>query len=247
MPDHPPIADTLNLEVTVSYWDVDRDARLRLPAVFKLLQEAAIKHADQFDAGARAMVSRGESWVLNRVAAAITRYPKYEEPLRIETWSSGIRGFKGFRDFRVHAADGPIVSASSLWLYVALRTRSLTRVPETIAQAFPTRPGPVFRPEIDKLRLVPPNPSATHQTRVSIRYSDFDGNGHVNNTAYLDYLQTALGRAGQTPRPGHLEIQFVKEITPALEAVDVGLAAQEGATAFSVGNGADLFAQGRLW
>ncbi len=241
------MTDTLNLEVVVSYWDVDRDERLRLPAVFKLLQEAAIKHADQFDAGARAMVTRGESWVLNRVAAVITRYPKYEEPLRIETWSSGIRGFKGFRDFRIHAADGPIASASSLWLYVALKTRSLARVPETIAQAFPTRPGPVLHPEIDKLRLVPPGSSAPHRTRVSIRYSDFDGNGHVNNTAYLDYLQTALGRAGQPPRPGHLEIQFVKEITPVLDAVDVALAAQEGATAFCVADGGEIFAQGRVW
>ncbi len=243
----PPIADTLNLELTVSYWDVDRDERLLLPAVFKLLQEAAIKHADQFDAGARAMVTRGESWVLNRVAAVINRYPNYEEALRIETWSSGIRGFKGFRDFRIHAGNEPIASASSLWLYVALKTRSLTRVPEAIAQAFPSRPGAVFHPDLDKLKLAPPGPSAPHRTRVSIRYSDVDGNGHVNNTAYLDYLQTALVRAGLPPRPARLEIQFVKEIAPGSDAVDVCLAAQDGATSFSVGGGADLFAQGRVY
>jgi len=63
----------------VAYGDVDRDNLLGLPAVFKFLQEAAIKHADQFDAGTRAMTTRGESWVLNRMAAAIHRYPRYEE------------------------------------------------------------------------------------------------------------------------------------------------------------------------
>ena len=58
----------LTLNTTVSYWDVDRDQTLLLPGVFKFLQEAAIKHADQFDAGTRAMATRGESWVLNRMA-----------------------------------------------------------------------------------------------------------------------------------------------------------------------------------
>ena len=83
--------DTLTLNTVVSYWDVDQDEVLLLPGVFKFLQEAAIKHADLFDAGTRAMVSRGESWVLNRMAAAIHRYPRYEEPVQVVTWSSGIR------------------------------------------------------------------------------------------------------------------------------------------------------------
>ena len=49
--------DQLTLNTIVSYGDVDRDEMLLLPGVFKLLQEAAIKHADQFDAGTRAMVT----------------------------------------------------------------------------------------------------------------------------------------------------------------------------------------------
>ena len=240
------MSEILNLAVSVSYWDVDRDERLLLPSVFKLLQEAAIKHADQFAAGTRAMAARGESWVLNRVAAAISRYPRYEEALRVETWSSGIRSFKGFRDFRIYCGSELIGSASSLWLYVALQTRSLTRVPEEIARGFPTRAGAVFHPELDKLALAPPSAPTTHRTRVSVRYSDVDGNGHVNNTAYLDYLQTALARGGFPPRPNHLEIQFVKEIAPAADAVEVCLAAQDATVAFSIGSGADLFAQGRV-
>lgn len=132
--------DTLILDAVVSYWDVDRDQRLRLPAVFKFLQEAAIKHADQFETGTKASAARGESWVLNRLAAAIHRYPQYEEPLRVETWSSGIRVFKGYRDFRVYCRDELVVSASSLWLYVDLTAKSLVRVPADVATAFPPAP-----------------------------------------------------------------------------------------------------------
>jgi acyl-ACP thioesterase len=238
--------ETLTLDVTVSYWDVDREAKLQLPAVFKYLQEAAIKHADQFDAGARAMVSRGQSWVLNRLVATVHRYPRYEEPLRVETWSSGIRAFKGFRDFRIHGRDELLVSASSLWLYVDLKTKSLVRVPADIAAAFPSRAGVVFRPDLDRLRLASPRRESRQTASVSVRYSDIDGNGHVNNTAYLAYLQTALAERGLTPRPQHVEIQFLKEIPPEAGAVEVCLDPRDDAVAFSVGRGDDVFALGQI-
>jgi len=236
----------LTLEVTVSYWDVDRDQQLLLAAVFKFLQEAAIKHADQFDAGARAIVTRGESWVLNRLAAHLSRYPRYDERLRVETWSSGIRGFRGYRDFRVFCGDELVVSASSLWLYVNVKTKSLVRVPAPIAAAFPSRPGAVFRPDLDQLKLIPPGTASAPACPVSVRYSDFDGNGHVNNTAYFDYLQTALVRGGFPPRPPELEIQFLKEIPPEMQAVTVQFEARGPAIAFGIAGPGVLFAQGRI-
>lgn len=239
--------DTLTLNVTVSYWEVDRDQVLLLRGVFKLLQEAAIKHADLFAAGTRAMVTRGESWVLNRMAAAIHRYPRYEEPLRVVTWSSEIRAFKGYRDFRIYGGEELVVSASSLWLYVSLKTKSLVRVPEDIAATFPTRPGAVFRPELDKLKLVPPDAASAQIYPVSVRYSDVDGNGHVNNTAYFDYLQTALVSGGFSPRPSNVEIQFLKEIPPGAASVNVSLEARGRAIAFGFGSPGTLFAQGQVF
>ncbi len=238
------MTEELILNTIVSYGDVDRDEVLLLPGVFKFLQEAAIKHADLFDAGTHAMVSRGESWVLNRMAAAIHRYPRYEEAVRVVTWSSGIRAFKGYRDFRVFCGEELVVSASSLWLYVNLRTKSLVRVPEEIAATFPSRPGAVFRPDLDKLKLAPPDAGSAKAHPVSVRYSDVDGNGHVNNTAYFDYLQTALIKGGFPPRPQNVEIQFLKEIPPGAEAVSVWLEARGPAIAFSLGSPETLFAQG---
>ncbi|MBI5383038.1 MAG: hypothetical protein HZA31_14160 [Opitutae bacterium] len=234
------------LPATVAYWDVDRDDTLQLPALFKFLQEAAVKHADLFAAGTRAIATRGESWVLNRLAVVCHRYPKYEEPLRVVTWSSGIHLFKGYRDFRVFCGDELVVSASSLWLYINLQTKSLVRVPADLAAAFPSRPGEAFRPDLDKLRLAPPAATAVAPHLISVRYSDIDSNGHVNNTAYFDYLQTALVRSGLSPRPRSLEIQFLKEIPPEADAVAVQLESRADEIAFGLGQTDGWFAQGRL-
>jgi len=237
------MTDEFILQTTVPYWNVDREQVLLLRGVFEFFQEAAIKHADLFDTGTRAMISRGESWVLNRMAAAIHRYPRYEEAVKVVTWSTGVRACKGFRDFRFYCGDELVASASSLWLYVNLKTKTLSRVPPDVAAAFPSRPGDVFRPELDKLKLTPPA-AGTAGRAISVRYSDVDGNGHVNNTAYFDYLQTALARSGGSPRPSRLEIQFLKEIPPTAETVSVALETRGQNIAFGLSGPEGLFAQG---
>lgn len=236
--------EVLILEAPVSYRDVDRDGHALLSSLFKLLQEAAIKHADESDAGARLMTSRGESWVLHRLAATFYRYPRFEEAVRVETWSNGIQGCRGYRDFRLHAGGELLAAASSLWLYVNLRTRSVVRVPAEIATAFPTHSGDVFRSDLGGLKLAPPNDGLERVAEVSVRYSDIDANGHVNNTAYFDYLQTALGRRGLPTRPRNVEIQFAREIPPDAGAVGVHLEVLDGDLAFAIGEPGSFFALG---
>ena len=231
------------LDGSVSYWNADRENFLSLRSLFAFLQEAAIRHADQCGAGARAKASRGESWVLHRMAVSVHRYPHYEEALRVSTWSSGIRAFKGYRDFRVHCGSELVASASSVWLYVKLAAKAICRVPRDVADGFPTNPASIFCPDLEKLPLEPPSGKCMEQA-VSVRYSDFDGNGHVNNTAYFDYLQTALAARGFRVRPRVLQIQFLKEIPPSVEQVSVSIERRGGTVAFGLGSPAGLFAHG---
>ncbi|MBP6865594.1 MAG: hypothetical protein KBC32_10070 [Candidatus Didemnitutus sp.] len=233
------------LTSTVAYGDVDRDQLLTLGGFFKLVQEAAIKHADRFDLGTKAMEAHGESWVLNRVAAQIRRYPRYEEPVRVVTWSAGIRGFRGYRDLRIFCGDELVLQASTLWLYVSLRTKTLTRVPAELAARFPVGTGEVFQPELDKLRIDPPGAEAS-RTDVSLRYSDFDGNAHLNNTVYLDCLQTALQREAQPVRPARIELQFLKEVAPTTASVQVALECRGETALFAVRSEGESHAQGRV-
>ncbi len=233
------------LSTVVSYWDVDREQRLTLGGVFKLLQEAAIKHADQFGLGMPGLAERGETWVLNRMAVAITRYPRYEEALRVVTWSAGIRGFRGYRDLRIYRGDELLVSASSLWVYVRLATKLPVRVPPELAAGFPVGQAEVFRPDLDKLRF-PPLAGDTAGHAVSLRYSDIDGNGHMNNTAYLDCLQTALARGGFSPHPTGIGIQFLKEVPPDTESVRLVLESRGPEVGFGMRGPLELHAQGAV-
>jgi medium-chain acyl-[acyl-carrier-protein] hydrolase len=233
------------LNTTVSYWNTDREQVMLLRGVFGLLQEAAVKHADVFGLGSRVAAMRGESWVLNRMAARISRYPRYEEALRVVTWSAGIRGFRGYRDYRVYAEDELVISASTLWLYLNLKTKALTRVPEDIAATIPARSADVFQPDLEKMKFTALGAAASRH-EISVRYSDVDSNEHVNNTAYFDYLQTALRQADLAVRPREISIQFLKEILPEVATVAVALERRSSAIAFALASPEGLCAQGTL-
>lgn len=237
------VCEEFVLDGSVSYWNVDRDNLITLRSLFAFLQEAAIRHADQCGAGAHAKAARGESWVLHKMAVSVGRYPRYEEAIRVTTWSTGIRSFKGFREFRVHCGREPVACASSVWLYLNIASKGICRVPREVAEGFPTRPGDVFFPGLEKLRLGPAA-AGSFERDISVRYSDFDANGHVNNTAYLDYLQTALVAGGFGPRPGAIQVQFLKEITPAVGQVRVSLERRGPDAAFSLGGDTGVFACG---
>ena len=237
------IPQVFTLDGAVSYWNVDRDNVLTLRSLLAFLQEAAIKHADRCGAGAHAKDERGESWVLHRMAVRVHRYPRYEEALTVSTWSSGVRAFKGFRDFRVRCGQELVVSASSVWLYLSLATKAVCRVPREIAAGFPTLPGDVFCGELERMRLDSPAEGSPSRD-ITVRYSDFDANDHVNNTAYFDFLQTALAAEGLPARPGMLKVEFLREIPLSVERVTLALERRGAAAAFSLGHPGGLFARG---
>lgn len=238
---------TLTQHPTVSFAFVDRENVITLQGVFHLLQEAAIAHANLFDTGTEAMLQRGESWLLSRMAVAIRRYPRYEEKLEVFTWSSGIKGFKGFREYRVTDAQGtPVILGSTLWIYFNSRTHTIMRVPTEIAARFPSHPEGAFCPQLEKIEFPLPDEKAPIFP-VSLRYSDLDANDHVNNTVYLDLLQTALGQAGAPLRPQEVQIKYTKPIPAGTAAAEVRLAPAPGGDSgwvFSIGFSDTLCAQG---
>jgi len=242
-----PMSNEFILETTVRFSEVDRDQVLLLPALFQLLQEAAIRHADMYGVGANSIAERGTSWVLNRLAVELTRHPRRDEALRVETWSTGVRGFRGYREFRLFSGEEQILAGSSLWLWIDLHTRTLTRVPAELEAKFPVGGAgrSPYKPDLERLRFSAPA-AAAPATPVTVRYSDCDANGHVNNTAYFDYLQTALVRQGRSAHPRRLELQFVREIAPDADTAQVRFEERGESLAFSIGGGDVVYAQGEL-
>lgn len=115
-----------------------------------------------------------------------------------------------------------------------------------MAERFPVGQAEVHRPDLDRIRFEPLGNGAG-TTEISLRYSDFDGNAHLNNTAYLDCLQTALSRQSLPVRPKRIEMQFLKEVATTTASVQVAVErTSEAGAAFAVRSGVELHAQGAV-
>lgn len=238
------MTDRLILQTTVTYGDVDRHERMLLARIFKLLQDAAITHANQFGTGTNAVATRGESWVLNRMAVRIAQYPRAGDALTVVTWSTGIKGFKGYRDFRVYAPENRLViSASSLWLYISLATKSIVRVPRDVAATFPVGSEPAAFPDLEA-RDFDELPVDATVVPMTLRYSDFDVNEHVNNAAYLELAQSAFAQCGAALHPSALRLKYAKAIPLDRDRVNVTIAPSEQLSRFTIGADGQVFAVG---
>lgn len=228
----------------VSFSQVDLHHEVSLSGIFQYLQDIAIEHADQYNTGTKISEELGETWVLNRIAVEVLNYPKYPDQLEFSTWSTGIKSFKGFRDLRIAANGKAAIKASTLWLYINVANKSIVRVPKETAARFPQGDEPSYFENLDKLKLSKPGPEA-QQVEISLRYTDIDANNHINNTAYPAFLQTALHKLGENPKPTKIEMQYLKEISPDQQSVTVFIEKKSDETIFSIGNEDTLFAIGR--
>ena len=193
--------------------DCDMHGGWRLSAVLEAMQETAVAHSDLLDAGRAETDARGMAWVLSRCRVDLARLPVLGETVSVETYTRPARHLfyprvNVFRD----GAGNEIGQAASLWVLMDLETRRITDSPELRARLPENRdrgPGPRVG--------VPARPpeGAPVAGGFTPGYADFDINGHVNNTRYLDWCCSALGfEVLAEAVPTDFEISYESELLP---------------------------------
>jgi acyl-ACP thioesterase len=236
----------ITLHKQVKYFEVDTAFKLKLGALFRLLQEAAIQHSEQVGLGSKTLVDTGSVWILNRMQAQIFRYPEYLENLTVVTWHKGSQGYRAYRDFILYAGQDKVAVASSMWLYFDTQRKRIVRIPDEVSAAYTREPDSAMDSPVDlwKANL---DFTTDLDVPISIRTSDFDPLGHVNNAIYFDYIETSIARAMEDPTPiERLQIEFKKEIGRELETVEVGLLRREQGYDFKIFSRSGVSAAGRL-
>jgi medium-chain acyl-[acyl-carrier-protein] hydrolase len=192
-------------------FEVDFRNRLHLNVLFHLLQETATNQIERQGVGVEVLRNRNEAWVLSRLLLEMDRYPGCGEEIRIETWPRGIERLFAHRDFQVTTDEGEILGrATSYWLLVDLTSRR------------PKRLGPVFEhmptaPERQavaaKPEKLPPLKKPEPAMTVQAGYSRLDGNDHVNNAYYIEWMLDAFPIAMHAAyQPARLQINFQAEM-----------------------------------
>lgn len=225
-------------EFRLRYSEVDDRGELTPVSLLNILEETASSHCDESGWGVFRLMEEGYGWVLLRGGFEMSRYPRYREDFRVETWVSRARRFEAYRENRVVSSTGEILgTARALWLFYDISRRRPASIFEDILKAW-TPGGPAASgmdlSEIEGPSSAPDAESRAAEADFAVRRADIDTNGHVNNVVYLSWALEALPKA---TREGaylsSLRGQFKRELK--LGASAMPLCADEGEGKFRLG------------
>lgn len=209
----------------VRTYECGPDGRATLPTICNYLQEAASVNAESLGFSKSNFASSGEniSWVLTRLVVRMSRYPKWEETVTVETFPRGGRKIVAWRDFEIKDSSGArIGAASSEWMLIDLATRKVVPVPEAVFAAADPADEPVLgSAPFSKFRF--PEGDVAPASAFRAQKSHIDLNGHVNNVHYVEWMLEPCADAC----PAAAEIVFRSE-TFAGDEVRVACAEADG-------------------
>ena len=178
-------------EILLRSKDVDMFRRLRTSELFRLLQEASIRHTEQLGMGRGKTLDKGILWVLLMQRAEIVRMPEYDERVVLKSWPGKTMHLLFPRYYALETADGePLLKASALWSLVDEKTRKVV---------FPEKYGVVIEGAATGEEIAMPGAvtksECSCERDFTVPYSFVDLNGHMNNTRYFDLAEDSVGAA----------------------------------------------------
>ena len=196
------------------------DGVARSSTLLRYAQDVAWVHSERMGFDRAWYIERGLTWVVRAAELAILEPVLLGQTLDISTAVTGFRKVWARRRTEARLPGGTL----ALWGHtdwVMTDDRGLpARIPSEFPGAFSVPPG-TFEPGRVPL---PPTPSDAAIARTIVRPQDLDPMGHVNNAAYLDYLEEALIAAGApaagavSTLPRSVRLEYV---TPAAAAEEL--------------------------
>ncbi len=193
--------------------DADASGRLRLDAVARFLQDAAIDDVEETGWGAP-----DHLWVLRAVRMDVIAPFLADSRVEILTWGSSFSSLAAGRRWSLRGDAGGAIEVDSTWIHLD-------------GDARPARIGPGFDGYADaaqgrvastKLTLDPPRLDAPRHP-WTLRVTDLDRMGHVNNAAYWAAVEHRLGASGDglaRPLRARLDYHHPIDLEDAVELVE---------------------------
>jgi acyl-ACP thioesterase len=169
--------------------DRAEDGRLRLDSVARYLQDVAMDDVDETGWG-----SPEHLWVMRHIRIDVLVPPVDDDRVELATWCSGTASVAAGRRMSLVGDSGGSVELDSVWVHLGPDAR-----PSRLAGFGAYAEAADGRIVSTKLELPGP-PAQARGTRWTLRSTDIDLLGHVNNAAYWHAVEQLLSEHGPDPR-----------------------------------------------
>jgi acyl-ACP thioesterase len=181
---------------------MDASGRLRLDAAARFLQDVAIDDVQETGWGMPEHL-----WFVRRIRIDVLRPFLDDAGVELTTWCSGVAAIAAGRRWSVTGDAGGRMEVDSVWIHLDAEARP-TRIDDfgVYAEAAGDR-------RVSTKLDLPDPPADSDCTPWSLRATDVDLHGHVNNAVYWQAVEELLPILGVDPRePLQAELDYRQPI-----------------------------------
>ena len=185
----------------------DAQMQLSIPDLFAQFMDIATLHAEALGVGADAMFARGLFWLTVKTKVRILRRPRMLETVALSTRPLAPERVKAIREYRMERDGELLAEGKTEWAVIDTGSGKLCPMagifpPELELAAEPAYPAPFAR-------IRPDFSEAETLGSYTVRSTDIDRGGHMNNVAYLRAILGLLpGKELKALPQGEIEIVF---------------------------------------
>jgi acyl-ACP thioesterase len=195
----PPTGRTFRVGYRIRLSDADASGRLRLDAVARYLQDAAIDDVAETGWGAPEHL-----WVLRTVRMDVVQPFLADGEVDIVTWGSSFSSLAAGRRWSLSGDAGGAIEVDSTWIHLGPDAR-----PARIGTGFEDY-AEAAQGRVASTKLSLPVPSIDgNRFAWPLRATDVDRMGHVNNASYWKAVEHRLaGREPDLRRPYRAQLDY---------------------------------------
>lgn len=194
---------------TVRGGDVDRHGRLRLDGIARYLQDIAWD-----DLHSNGFAESDPSWIVRRSTLEVLHPIRWPDRIRLQRWCSGVSTRWANMRVRITSAAGGLVETEAFWINVDEKTGTTARISEAgFAHLAKTTDEHRlrWRPEL----VGAPGAIDQRDKPFSLRETDIDLFGHVNNAVYWQAVEQFLpAHSDLLDRPHRAVLEYNRPIAP---------------------------------
>ncbi|HVQ23418.1 MAG TPA: acyl-ACP thioesterase domain-containing protein [Candidatus Saccharimonadia bacterium] len=207
----------IDTPIRVRFEECRPGGEIRASAFLRYAQDAAWVHSDLAGFDRAWYLQRGLTWVVRCLTLDVLGPSLAGTSLTVTTEVLGMRRILARRHAEiVDTAGGLIATVDTDWLLTGPGFVPV-RIPPDFEDAFPAVPS-TFEPARVPLPSTPPG---AHLRSFHVRRSEIDPMAHVNNAAYVDYLEESLAEAGAVAaldaRPRRYALEYQQAAEPGAE------------------------------
>ncbi|MBS9335207.1 thioesterase [Fructobacillus sp. M1-13] len=185
------MADIYSITQPIEYYQVDLTRKLSLAMMLNLAILCSRKQGEHLQVGYAETDKRGLGWVILQYDVVIKRRPELGETITIETKAGEWGAYFAKRGFLFKDESGEvIIDMDSLWALIDLEDRRMVKLPLDLVEPY----GGEQKKRLDKMVRIPKIKDETpdFDRPYQVRFLDIDGNRHVNNSKYLEWMVDVL-------------------------------------------------------